>query len=303
MAEIKKRGPPLFALVLVAAGVVLLLQNLGAVSWELWLTIWRFWPALLIAIGVKLMLGRRMPWLTAAVAAALLTGSIIGAAILAESDGRVSVERISEPLGETRVLDLWVAFGAGSLTIDSLPRGSSNLVEGSFRSQCSGPEVWFQRNGDVANLNIEREDLDFEMDGGGLLLFCPRGVDWRVSLSPVPEIIVDLGLAAASIDLDLAALRVTSLYVDGGAASLDITMPANAGDVEAVISASAASIDVRIPDGVEARIINQTNLSSLDVVSRFHRLAGGLYQSPGYHEAENRVQLELLGGASSVRVR
>lgn len=312
MARNGRPALSLFALLLIAVGVVLLLQNLGVLSWELWLEVWRFWPVLLIAIGVGLVLGQRLRWLSMGIVAALLAGSIAGAALLAESTGDVDVDHLTVPLDDSRSLDLWVAFGLGSLTIDSLPDGSPNLVEGTFESRCAGPEIRVRRDGDAVSLDIEREDLDAEMDPGGLAL-CFRDADWRLSLSRAAEVTIDLGLGAASIDLDLTDLKTRSLYMDGGAASVDIRMPAGPGDMEAVISVAAASIDVRIPGGVEAFIVNDTNLSSFDVDRRFPSLdlgsaaagrpASNVYQSPGYRESDNRIRLEVLGGVSSVNVR
>ena len=180
-------------------------------------------------------------------------------------------------------------------------RWVARLFEGTFESRCPPPEVSFRRYRDAANLNVEREDLYFEMDPGGLSL-CLWEADWRLSLSRVPEASLDLGISAASIDLDLTDLRVESLYINGGAASVDIRMPANAGDVDAVISAAAASIDVWIPQGVEARIVNNSDLSSFDVSPRFP-LSGRIFQSSGYLDAKNRVYLEVIGAVSSVSVR
>ena len=266
--------------------------------------------------------GRRGPpiFVLLLAVAVLLAGSVAGAALLAESERKVFVDRITEPLGDTKRLDLWVAFGLGSLRVDSLPHGSRNLVEGAFETTCSlGPEVSFQRRGDRASLGVEREDLDIERDGGGFSI-CVRNSDWRVSLSRVPEVAVALGTAAVSIDLDLTDLRVTSLYVQTGAADVDIRMPADAGDMEAMIDAGAASIDVLIPDGVAARIVNDTGLSSFNVSRRFlslertgeyrsagetigGRSPGNIYESPGYRDAENRIHIEFNGGVSSVTVR
>ncbi len=314
MARNGRPALSLFALLLIAVGVVLLLQNLGVLSWELWLEIWRFWPVLLIAIGVGLVLGQRFRWLSMGIVAAMLAGSIAGAALLAESSGDVDVDHFTVPLDDTRSLDLWVAFGLGSLTIDSLPEGSPNLVVGTFESRCAAPEIRVRRDGDAVSLDIEREDLDAEMDPGRLAL-CFRDADWRLSLSRLPEVTIDLGLGAASIDLDLTDLKTRSLYVDGGAASVEIWMPADPGDMEAVISVAAASIDVRIPGEVEASIVNDTNLSSFDVDRRFPSLdlrdasaaagrpSSNVYQSPGYRESDNRIRLEVLGGVSSVNVR
>ena len=102
MGERRLSGVPIAALLLIAAGVTLLLQNMGIVRWELWLEIWRFWPLVLIAIGVSLVFGRRLPWLSTLIFAALIAGAFAGAAFMAEDSGELVVERISEPLGGGR---------------------------------------------------------------------------------------------------------------------------------------------------------------------------------------------------------
>ena len=56
----RRHGIPTGAIILVIVGVVLLLQTTGVVSWDLWLNLWRFWPVLIIAIGINVFLGRRM---------------------------------------------------------------------------------------------------------------------------------------------------------------------------------------------------------------------------------------------------
>ena len=292
---------------MVAAGVVLLLQNLDLIGWGFWLEIWRFWPVLLVAVGVNIMLGRRLPWLATAIVVALVCGSAVWAALLAESGRDTVVARISKVLGETSRLDMAIDISFGRLTIDSLPSDSPNLVEWSLEAPCGGAATSFNRHGDAAT-------LDVTMDPGSFA--CQWGVDWRVSLSRVPDVYIDIDTGASSIELDLTDLRVPVLNVNAGAASVLIKMPADAGPAEAVISAGASSIDVRIPDGVPARILNDSALSSLDVSSRFQSLRGAfsegqtvmrrdpdeIFQSPGYREAENRVSIELNVGVSSVSV-
>ena len=99
MSDRRFSGVPIAALLLIAAGVVLLLQNMGIVRWELWLEIWRFWPLVLVAIGVSLVFGRRLRWLSSLILAALIVGAFTGAALMAEDSRELVVERISEPLG------------------------------------------------------------------------------------------------------------------------------------------------------------------------------------------------------------
>ncbi len=305
MAERRRPGVPVIALLLIAAGVTLLLQNLGIVKWELWLEIWRFWPVLLIAIGVGLIFGRRMRWLSSSIFAILIAGAFTGAALMAEVDSELVVDRISEPLGGAGRLDMWIDFGPGNLKIDSA-YGSRNL-EGSFASPCGGAVTLLGRYRETASLDVKRAE--------GLPV-CLWGADWRVQVPKVPEVVVDVEAYAAVVALDLTDINVTELYVDANVGSVEISMPSDAGHVQALIDAVGASIDVRIPEGVEARIVNDSALASFNVSGRFRSLgplgdgatiqgrdARSIYESPGYRNAANRVYIEVNARLSSVSIR
>jgi len=47
-----------FGLLLVFIGVILLLNNLGIVSWDFWNYVWPVWPLLLVLIGLRIVFGR-----------------------------------------------------------------------------------------------------------------------------------------------------------------------------------------------------------------------------------------------------
>lgn len=53
----KNRSAGVFGLVLLFAGLLLLLNNFGIVSKEIWIYILPFWPVLLIFAGIKIILG------------------------------------------------------------------------------------------------------------------------------------------------------------------------------------------------------------------------------------------------------
>lgn len=50
----------IWALFLIMAGIVLLLNNLGIVPWNIWSIVWRFWPFFLILWGIQLILGKSL---------------------------------------------------------------------------------------------------------------------------------------------------------------------------------------------------------------------------------------------------
>jgi hypothetical protein len=46
------------ALLLITLGILFLLNNFGVISWEVWNDLWRFWPVILILIGLELLAGK-----------------------------------------------------------------------------------------------------------------------------------------------------------------------------------------------------------------------------------------------------
>ena len=69
------------------------------------------------------------------------------------------------------------------------------------------------------------------------------------------------------------------------------------------IDSGAASVDIAIPDGVAARISGHMGVGTLSVnQSRFFR-RGDAYESEGYANGENQLELTVEGGVGSVSVR
>ncbi|MBT9149192.1 MAG: LiaI-LiaF-like domain-containing protein [Dehalococcoidia bacterium] len=76
----RKHYVSIWGIILVFVGAVLLLQNFDVLPWGLWGTLWRFWPVLLIIIGLNMVVGRHKPWLVAIIILAVL-GACLGLAV------------------------------------------------------------------------------------------------------------------------------------------------------------------------------------------------------------------------------
>ncbi len=53
-------GGSVFGLVLLFIGILFLFNNFGLVPWSIWNGLWKFWPVVLILIGVKIFIGRSL---------------------------------------------------------------------------------------------------------------------------------------------------------------------------------------------------------------------------------------------------
>ncbi len=122
---------PIWGIFLLFVGIVFLLQTLNILPWGLWGTLWRFWPVLIIVIGLGILLRRYNVWLVSLLILAIF-GACLGIAIWQYSpslSNGMTTKSYSEPLDDIERAQIEIDFNAGSITMGSLPPGSPNFVE------------------------------------------------------------------------------------------------------------------------------------------------------------------------------
>ena len=69
------------------------------------------------------------------------------------------------------------------------------------------------------------------------------------------------------------------------------------------MNGGAASVHVEIPDGVAAQIRVRGGLSTFNIdQTRFPLVSDGLYRSADYATAQNRVDLDIETGLTSIEI-
>ncbi len=299
MAQPRRRRVPVFGLVLITAGVVFLLQTLGVVSWTVGWELFRYWPVLLIAFGVSIILGTRAPWIAVVIIALLLGGSVAAAAWYSPSPGpgKQTISELREPLDQTESLEVTINFGAGTVVLADLPAESSSLVEAVFSSSGGSGEAVhsLMRSGDRAELTLERTSSGF--------LGRSPVQDWEVRLSRTVTIDLTVDLGASDVTIDLGDLCVNDLDINAGATNLNVILPAAAGFSSADFDVGASSLTIVVPEGVAVRIDTDTGLASVDIDERRFPKVDGRNQSPGYQDSPNRVDGSISGGVADIEVR
>jgi len=114
---------PVWGIILLFFGVVLLLQTFNILPWGCGGTLWRFWPAFIIIIGLTILLRNVSAWLVSLIVIAILGGSL-GSAIAMHGTGGVpagvTMGNYTQPLGTVQTANVDIDFTAGSLTVDKL---------------------------------------------------------------------------------------------------------------------------------------------------------------------------------------
>ena len=289
-------GVPIWGIFLLFLGVVFLLQTLHILPWGLWEILWRFWPVLIIIIGLGILLRRCNVWLVSLLVLAML-GGCLGIAIW-QYGLSPSIESYSEPLSDMERARIEVDFAAGNITIGSLPPDSPNFVEADseVRNSHGNMSVDFHQQDGEGRLYLSTERVNQRFWG-------EVGVRWEVRLTRNIPLTLNIKSAASNTELTLSELEVTELRLDVDAGNCKVMMPSSTGTTYVYIKADVANIEVNIPDGVDAKIWVDTDLSAFDVdESRFPK-QGDYYISDNFDTAQNRIYLEIDSDVGRVEVK
>jgi hypothetical protein len=262
------RGSLFWGLMLVVLGGLLLMQTMGLLpqSFNVWSI---FWPLLLIFLGVGALLratGRS--WRSTAAA-----------------------DTLRLPLEGCRRASIKINHGAGELLIDD--RASTDeLINGSF---VGGVDHQVRRGVDDAGVVLKVPSQNIPMFSG-------EALNWTVGLNPNIPISLDLEVGASKNILNLTNLQVKGLKLQTGASATEISLPARAGETQVEVHSGMAGVDIRVPDGVSARIRARGGLYELNVDTNRFPNAGGEYRSPDYDMAANRVDIDVETGMGGIKV-
>jgi hypothetical protein len=288
----------------VAAGVLLLLNNLQIVPWSIWQTIWPYWPVLLMLLGVEALLTGRVAWGTLVLLVVLLP--ILGFAVTVGSfasrwhdetrrDGSRSTATLHEGLNGATSATIQVEYGAGALDIGPLagPSPADTLAAGQVFGHGGAR---FETRSTLEN---GRRSLQISPGHAGGMF----GLG-RLELRLTPAVPIDLRIesGAAELTLDLERLRIPSLAIETGASQSRIVLPAQ-GETTARIEGGAAGFDITVPPNVAARIVVEEGPNRVQVDEQRFPRRGNEYRSANFDSATDRVTLRIDVGAARVVVQ
>jgi len=131
-----------------------------------------------------------------------------------------------------------------------------------------------------------------------------NSLDWTLGVTDRVPVALTIETAGGTSTLDLTSLLLTELDLKTSASTMAITFPAQAGLTIARNEASAASLVIRVPLGVAARIRAVKAIGSADIDSgRFLEIDSGReYRSADYESSEYRVDLSIDVSLGSVEI-
>jgi hypothetical protein len=261
-----RNGAIFWGVILIVIGGIILLSNLGLLPANIWQIIW---PLGVIALGFWLLWGIfRRP--------------------------TVQNKHVEIGLRDAQRAVIKLRHGAGRMSLGATGEGV-NLLAGDFGG---GVIVDERMEGDLLKVKLKTPEQwypTFNRPGTSL--------DWNLLVKERIPIDLDISTGASDARLDLTRLMIPSLKLSSGASSVQVQLPESAADMRAEFKTGAASLILRVPAKVAAQIKVTGGLTSIRVDSARFPKQGGVYQSPDYEAAVNKVTIRVETGVGSVDIR
>lgn len=254
----------------------------------------------------------------------LLVGSVVGLTYISEKTaGELLSQKFSERLDGASSAKVTIDPGDGNLTID---KGT-----GADQMLASGTVQYFEKLGvPVSSATTSKGFTTFSLKANGgqpwLKLpwsSCNGGTEWSIHLNPSVAYDITALTDGGMVKIDLTGLLVTRLSAETGGGNMEVVLPDDAANLDATVNTGAGKVTIHIgrsitgsntinassgygemnvlvPVGVEARIkVTQGNVI---VDSTFIQINDSTYETPGYRDATDRVEISVGSGAGEVNV-
>ncbi len=296
-----------WGLLLVMIGVLFILKNTGVLFFS-WHTMWQLWPVILILWGISLIPVK--DWIKLVLS--LLTVLVTFFAMQHygpkdkhnwnfewndrnNNDDEESVTTYNKVMSEdfdslTRFANLKLNIGVGNFKI----KDTTNLL------------IEVKHDNDNANYSMtaKTEDslsiIDLSLEKGEFNNGNIRN-NVVMKLNPNPIWDLDLNVGAAEVDFDLSGFKTRNLKIQGGASDIELKLGAALPLTEVKLEAGAASITIRVPESAGCEIISNTFMASKDF-SGFTKIGKQQYQTPNFATSTNKIKIDLQAGVASVNV-
>jgi hypothetical protein len=301
-----KSGRIFWGTLLLIVGVLGLLQNLFNFDIA-WGGLWRFWPLILILLGVAVFLrDAKYKWIVVA-AVAVITGVVVFASVQRGCDGvhnivldddertpgRTVTQAIAEDFvpGTTRAA-LSFEAGAGEFRIED---STDRFLTADIHSNAGSYELTRENEDGVEHLCIGPKNDHVHWHGS-----MKNTVTLR--LNPAPLWDMDFDMGAARVSFDLTPYRVRRVSLDAGASSVSLRLGERADSTDVSINTGAASVHLRVPASAACEIRSDGSALSSRNFEGFTKTGDGVWRAGDFSRARQRITVDIDCGLSSITV-
>lgn len=297
-----------WGLLFVSLGILILINNISGIYWN-WLSLWKLWPLLLILWGIEIMIKNNTAKIIIAGIAGIvfaislfatfntivhLTNSNFGIVFDDKSDYKYEFTDYSEPFTDNiKSASFYFKAGAGSFLT------GNDTTLNLFSAHTEG----LKNNYDVSKI-INGKDAVIKMDMKNNHIHIGKGgIRNRVEMnfSSVPDWDLNFDVGAASLDLDLTPVKVKTLKIDMGAASLKVKLGNILNRTDVDIETGVSSVEIDVPENAGCEIKSEGALNSSNFKG-FYKAGSNLYRTEKFDSTAKRIYINLDADVSSLNI-
>ena len=295
-------------IILIGLGVLFLYANWRP-EFDPWPVIWRYWPLLLIFVGLGKMwdsIRNRQSQGTSSGISMGSTFAVLGFVVVlglliwhGHGSGRSFFHGTRH---ETQTVDrqgaqsvhVKIDMPAGELKISG---GADRLLEADFTYSGSmgTPRVDYNVSGGSGELSVNQNE-------GRGVHFGRSENDWNLRLSNNVPLAMELNMGAGKGTLRMQGLNLTSLQVHMGAGELTLDLTGERkSDLRAEIKGGVGEANIRLPKDVGVKVHAKGGIGSIDTHGL--RRNGDEYVNDVYGKSPVTIRLDVEGGIGTINLR
>ncbi|QBQ40160.1 hypothetical protein E2P86_02945 [Sphingobacterium psychroaquaticum] len=292
-------------------GLILLLHNLNVIDFNFWATL-KFWPLLIVIIGINLMVQNKTYGTYIKIGAnVLFLGWILFVGLTSRSsDWREALftnrnvnisdldgdehfaSEVSLPL-DSLTTEAKLEFNGGAGTFNLKAEASNNLIHGINKDNSSGLYVKGTVSDSMPKVELNVKPLEKKQKKAGPTdITLNSNVLWNM----------ELNYGAATIAGDLSTLRVKTLEINTGASTMSLKLGMPQSGVSSIeIATGASTIDFNIPKDAAVRVKYSAFLSS-NSFEGLETKGKGVAQTQNFDAATNKYEIQIDGAANTFSI-
>lgn len=317
------------AIFLVLLGVLFLLNTTNVVPWSIWLYLLRFWPIILILIGLKMVLPKtKVGNIIMAVIYTLfmLSAGVISYYFAIEKKVPLISERVSEILSgeyamnketltkeeyvlsedytdvENRILDIFI--GASDLTLNDENQTYHLLSKTTYQYDGDLPEIATSLEEKLLSMSFSNKDVRHL----GIWNFVTPKYELTLGQNTLPTSLdITIGAGKATVDLDNTVLK--SIFAEVGAGELDMTLGENSLPESINLEIGAGDMTIEIPENIGVSVVYNLGVGEINFdigVGNDEQIDGlgqnGTYRTSNYDTAEKKLTIDAKVGVGALTI-
>jgi len=280
-----------WGLIFIIAGVMLILNNTGALSWEYWWELVIWWPLLLIAFGIEKIFQKTSLQFVSYLSPLMLAFAMIYIAYQTGSEGSsrnfFSNYRWSENADPSiQLIEADIDHGRADLYING---GGEGLASGRFERFSRKPNIEFEKTSGVARVKMRRAF------GGasGFLVFDRRrsGRDWNIYFSEETPLKLECRGEDADINLSMESIPLEQLKIEDDNGDIYLKVGDLKPQVSLDINGKNSQLRLRCPEKAGLKILGENYAGYLKTLG--YVKGDGCFLSSGFDSSKVQISLKL----------